>query len=159
MRPPAGGFRCRILDNGLFVLNLSGSCGSVMTHLSPTGEWFTHSSLLSHSNSLRKTSEGARYIWDISVTSLSNWWQQSLSVTLNMPFWNEGSLVGHFNVGPSIQYRLYSLIFYFQMKQVSLIPAEYLTPDKWWILMPLPDLLLGYESYSMITGKPTYKSE
>ena len=34
----------------------------VMTHLSTTGEWFTHSSLLSHSNSLRETWEGARYI-------------------------------------------------------------------------------------------------
>ena len=62
MRPRVLGFRCRILDNGLFILNLSGSCGSVMTHLSPTGEWFTHSSLLSHSNSLRETWEGARYI-------------------------------------------------------------------------------------------------
>ena len=32
MRPRAVGFRCRILDNRLFILNLSGSCGSVMTH-------------------------------------------------------------------------------------------------------------------------------
>ena len=62
MRPRVVGFRCRILDNGLFILNLSGSCGSVMTHLSPTGEWFTHSSLLSHKNSLRETWEGAKYI-------------------------------------------------------------------------------------------------
>ena len=38
MRPRAVDFRCRILDNGLSILNLSGSCGSVMTHLSPTGE-------------------------------------------------------------------------------------------------------------------------
>ena len=59
-RPRVVGFRCRILDNGLFILKLSGSCGSVMTHLSPTGKWFTHSSLLSHSNSLRETWEGAR---------------------------------------------------------------------------------------------------
>ena len=34
MRPRVVGFRCRILDNGLFNLNLSGLCGSVMTHLS-----------------------------------------------------------------------------------------------------------------------------
>ena len=30
-RPRVVGFRCRILDNGLFILKLSGSCGSVMT--------------------------------------------------------------------------------------------------------------------------------
>ena len=58
--PRVVGFRCRILDNGLFILNLSGSCGSVMTHLSPTGEWFTHSSLLSHSNSPCHTKGGAK---------------------------------------------------------------------------------------------------
>ena len=68
--PRVVGFRCRILDNGLFILNLSGSCGSVMTHLSPTGEWFTHSSLLSHSNSLRETWEGAKYISLILVATM-----------------------------------------------------------------------------------------
>jgi len=60
VRPRVADFRCRILDNGLFILNLSGSCGLVMTHLSPTGEWLTHSSLLSHSNSLCHTKEGAK---------------------------------------------------------------------------------------------------
>ena len=70
MRPRVVDFRCRILDNGLFILNLSGSCGSVMTHLSPTGEWFTHSSLLSHSNSLRETWEGAKYISLILVATM-----------------------------------------------------------------------------------------
>ena len=35
----------------------------VMTHLSSTGEWLTHSSLLSHSNSLRQNKGGARYIF------------------------------------------------------------------------------------------------
>ena len=35
MRPRAAGFRCRILDNGLFISNLSGSSGLVTTHFSP----------------------------------------------------------------------------------------------------------------------------
>ena len=56
MRPRAGGFRCRILDNELFVLNLSGSCGSVMT-LGQTA-----------------SDKQAR----APDTSLFNWWQQSL---------------------------------------------------------------------------------
>ena len=55
MGPRAADFRGRILDDGLFILNLSGSCGLFMTHLSPTGEWYTHSSLLSHSKESVKT--------------------------------------------------------------------------------------------------------
>ena len=38
MRPRAADFRCRILDNGLFILNLSGSFGLVLTHLFLTGQ-------------------------------------------------------------------------------------------------------------------------
>ena len=30
MRPRVADFRCRILDNGLYILNFSGSCGFVM---------------------------------------------------------------------------------------------------------------------------------
>ena len=33
VRPRVADFRCRILDNGLFILNLSGSCGLVMTRV------------------------------------------------------------------------------------------------------------------------------
>ena len=33
MRPRAADFRCRILDNGLFISNLSGSCGLDMSHV------------------------------------------------------------------------------------------------------------------------------
>ena len=55
MRPRLADFRCRILENekfGWFVWVGHDSC--CMSHASPTGEWYTHSSLLSESNSLRK---------------------------------------------------------------------------------------------------------
>ena len=69
MRPRAGGFRCRILDEGLFVLNLSGSCGSVMTHLSLTRE----------SDLLIRVSYHYQTAFDKKArapdTSLFNWWQ------------------------------------------------------------------------------------
>ena len=38
MHHRAADFRCRILDNELFISNLSGSCELVMTNLSPTEE-------------------------------------------------------------------------------------------------------------------------